>query len=345
MATIVDVANRAGVSISTVSHVVNGTRAVAERTRRKVLKAIEETGYRQDSLARSMRRSSTESIGLVVSDAGQPAFADMVRGVEAEAAKAGYVLLLANSGEDPEKETQVLRALTARRVDGVIIAPVAESMGAEIQAIRDGGTPVVFLDRIGKNENCDQVGVENTALMRELVAHMIRHGHRTIALASGNPAVSTIAERLLGYQEALRAGGIAFRPELVIAGTGLAEDTRDATLRMLEGPSRPEAMVCSSTETAIGVLEAAKDLGLTVPGDLKLAVFDEFPHADLFEPQITAVRQPGVDLGATAMRLLDERISQPSMAHDGEIVRLAPEIVYRTSCGCTPGTTSPARGA
>jgi LacI family transcriptional regulator len=337
VATIVDVAERAGVSISTVSHVVNGTRAVAEKTRDRVLRAIEETGYRQDTLARSLRRARTDSIGLVVSDAGQPAFADMIRGVEREAAASGYVLLLANSAEDVAQETRVLRALTARRVDGLIVAPVADSTGKEIDAIRADGTPVVLMDRIGGGAAEDQVGVENTGAMRELVAHMLGHGYRTVALASGNPKVSTIAERRLGYEQALVAGGIEPSPDLVITGSGLADDTRVAALRLLGGAGRPEAVVCSSTETTIGVLEAAMELGLSVPADLKLAVFDEFPHAGLFEPRLTAVRQPAVDIGARAVQLLRRRIDEPDGDdRQGEVIRLTPEITYRTSCGCTP---------
>jgi LacI family transcriptional regulator len=344
--TIVDVAERAGVSISTVSHVVNGTRAVADKTRQRVLQAIEATGYRQDSLARSLRRSRTDSIGLVVSDAAQPAFADMVRGVEQEAALGGYVLLLANSGENAAQENRVVRTLTARRVDGLIVAPVADSTGEEIDAIRSGGIPVVLIDRIragssGERTDVDQVGVENTGVMQELVAHMLGHGYRTIALASGDPRVSTIAERRLGYEQALAAAGIELRDDLVLAGSGLAGDTRAAALRLLGAPGRPEAVVCASTETTIGVLEAARDLGLSVPGDLKLAAFDEFPHADLFEPRLTAVHQPALDVGATAMRLLRRRIDGPDGGDSGadspgEVVRLTPEITYRTSCGCTP---------
>ncbi|WP_405483417.1 LacI family DNA-binding transcriptional regulator [Streptomyces sp. NBC_00009] len=340
MATIVDVAERAGVSISTVSHVVNGTRRVAEKTRASVLKAIEETGYRQDALARSLRRSLTDSIGLVVSDTGQPAFADMVRGVEAEATKAGYTLLLANSGEDPEQEARTLEALSARRVDGLIVAPSAGSSGEAIDAIRNSGTPVVLMDRVGSGDSGDQVGVENLAPVRELVAHLVGHGCRAIALAAGNLNVSTISERYLGYAQAVKEAGFTVHPGHVITGSGLSQETCAAALDMLgdRGPLvPPDAVVCSSTETAIGVLEAASRLGLRIPDDLKIAVFDGFPHADLFEPRLTTVEQPAFEIGVTAMRLLQKRITQKpgdGEAWGSEVIRLKPRIVYRTSCGC-----------
>ncbi|ATW47115.1 LacI family DNA-binding transcriptional regulator [Streptomyces peucetius] len=334
MATIVDVAQLAGVSISTVSHVVNGTRPVADRTRKRVLKAIEQTGYRQDTLARSLRRARTDSIGLVVSDAGQPTFADMVRGVEHEAAQAGYTLLLAHSGEDPAQEARSVQALAARRVDGLIVAPAARSTGGETEAVRRGGTPVVILDRIGEPGGGDQVGVDNTTPMRELVEHLLGHGHGTVALAAGDLAVSTMAERHRGYTQALRAAGIEPDPELVITGSGLAGETRLSALRILSGEQRPEAVACASTETAVGVMEAAAEIGLSIPRDLKLAVFDGFPQSDLFEPRLTTVVQPAFAVGVTAMTLLLRRVNGDT-SEAGETIRLTPRVIYRTSCGCT----------
>ncbi|MEV0173683.1 LacI family DNA-binding transcriptional regulator [Streptomyces sp. NPDC050803] len=329
-------AQLAGVSISTVSHVVNGTRPVADRTRARVLKAIEQTGYRQDTLARSLRRSRTDSIGLVVSDAGQPTFADMVRGVEHEAAQAGYTLLLANSGEDPARETRSVQALAARRVDGLIVAPAARSTGREAEVVQRSGTPVVILDRLGDPGFGDQVGVDNTAPMRELVEHLLGHGHRSIALAAGNLAVPTMAERHRGYVQALEAAGIEPDPGLVLTGSGLAAQTRVLARRLLgDRRSRPEAVACASTETAVGVMEAAAELGLRVPRDLKLAVFDGFPQSDLFEPRLTTVVQPAFDVGATAMVLLLRRVNG-DIGEDGRVIRLAPRIVYRASCGCNP---------
>jgi LacI family transcriptional regulator len=333
--TIVDVAQLAGVSTSTVSHVVNGTRPVAGRTRERVLKAIEQTGYRQDTLARALRRSRTDSVGLVVSDAGQPTFADMVRGVEHEAARAGYTLLLAHSGEDPAHEARSVQALFARRVDGLIVAPAARSTGAETEAVRRSGTPVVILDRLGAPGSADQVGVDNTTPMRELVEHLFGHGHRTVALAAGDLAVPTMAERHRGYLQALTSADRAYDPELVLTGSGLAAETRAIAVRLLSGARRPEAVACASTETAVGVMEAAAELGLGIPRDLKLAAFDGFPQSDLFEPRVTAVVQPAFDIGTTAMALLLRRVNGDTRG-EGDVVRLRPRVVYRTSCGCGP---------
>lgn len=234
---------------------------------------------------------------------------------------------------------RALRALAARRVDGLVVAPVGRSTHDEVQAIRQHGTPVVILDRIGHHARGDRVGVENSEPMRDLVLHLVEHGCRRIALASGDTAVPTIAERADGYRKGLRLSGIEYDKGLEVEGPGLASDTRTAALDLLRAPDRPDAIACVSTETCVGVLEAARDLGLSIPKDFRLVSFDEFPHADLFEPQITAVRQPAFELGATAMRLLQRRIDGLNHAEEEEedqVIRLAPKIVHRTSCGCPP---------
>ncbi|MFJ8604720.1 LacI family DNA-binding transcriptional regulator [Streptomyces shenzhenensis] len=331
--TISDVARMAGVSTSTVSHVINGTRPVRDETRTRVEEAVRATGYRRDSLARALRRSRTDSVGLILTEVGEPAFAAMARGVEREAMSAGLTVLLANSGEDPELEARALEVLAERRVDGLLIAPVARSRREAITAVIDQGTPVVLIDRLG-GVKADQVGVENTAPMRELVLHLVeRHGHRRIALAAGDTGVSTISERRRGYLQALDEAGMDVDDTLIITGSGRAEDTRERMTSVLRQPHRPTAVVAASTETAAGVLAAAKGLGLTTPEDFAFATFDAFPHADLFRPGITAVDQPAHEIGATSMQLLLSRIDGTLTARP-RTIRLEPEITYRESCGC-----------
>lgn len=332
MVTIVEVARLAGVSTSTVSHVVNGTRPVRAETRARVDDAIRETGYRQDGVARALRRSRTDSIGLVLSDVSQPAFAEMIHGVEREATSAGYTLLLANSAEDPATESRALQVLAARKVDGVIIAPVGGSQRSAIKAIQEQGTPVVLMDRLG-GVRADQVGVENSAPMRDLVLHLVGHGHQRIALAAGDTEVPTIAERRRGYLEGLAEAGVEADPSLIVTGSGLSADTREGMLAVFGLPQPPTAVVAVSTGSAAGVLEAAGRLGLRTPRDFAFATFDGFPYADLFRPGITTVSQPAYEIGTTAMELLLGRLEgDPKARHRS--VRLEPEITYRESCGC-----------
>jgi LacI family transcriptional regulator len=338
MATIVDVARIAGVSTSTVSHVVNSTRPVNEATRIKVVDAIQATGYRQDFVARALRRSRTDSVGLVVSDVAQPVFAEMVRGVEQRAAIDGYTLLLANSSEDPASEARAMATLAAKRVDGIIVAPVARSGRKGIDAIRAAGTPVVFMDRLSK-VNADYVGVENRRPMRDLVTHLIvNHGHQRVAFAGGNLAVSTVAERCQGYLDALRDAAIDPDPRYTLTGSGLANDTRTQVRYLLAGRRPPTAIVSASTESAIGVLEAANDPGLSMPNDFAFATFDGFAHPDMFQPRLTTIAQPAHEIGEQAMLLLLGRLGVDRSVRP-RVVRVAPTTTYRDSCGCRAATT------
>jgi LacI family transcriptional regulator len=256
----------------------------------------------------------------------------MVRGVEAEATKAGLTLLLANSAENAAAEARSIRALTERQVDGLIVAPVSGSRRQELRTVITRGTPVVVMDRIGSLK-VDQVGVQNAQPMTQLVLHLAAHGHTRIALAAGDTAVSTIAERYAGYVTGMARAQLSVRPSHVITGSGLAEETREAARRLLRGARRPTAVIAVSTETAVGVLSGAKDLGLATPQDFAFATFDGFPYADLFRPHLTTVTQPAVEIGATAMRLLLRRLA-PGADHKPETIRLVPHITFRESCGC-----------
>lgn len=339
-ATIIDVARLAGVSTSTVSHVVNGTRPVNDETRARILDAIKATSYSPHAAARSLRRVRTDSIGLVISDSGQPVFADMVRGVEAAASEAGFVLLLANSAEDPDRELRAIEALQSRRVDGLIVARTADSRPDAVDWPRSKNLPLVLLDRL-VDRPFDQVGVENEQPMRTLVAHLLELGHRRIAITAGNLAVPTLRERYSGYVAALSDADVAVDDALVVTGNGMAQDTRELVCALLRRPDRPTAIVSASSPMAIGTLRAAVDTGVRVPRDVAFATFDSLPCPDLIAPPLTTVDQPAVDVGREAMRLLLRRLAKPKARP--VTVRLTPTITHRASCGCSP-TSSPLLG-
>jgi LacI family transcriptional regulator len=344
MATIADVARLAGVSLSTVSHVVNGTRPVREHTRAKVLDAIESTGYAPDGIARALRRSRTDSVGLVLADAGQPVFAAMMRGIEREARASGYTLLLANSADDPAHELESVRALREKRVDGLLLAGVGHPDPGLYDLLR-AGPPVVMVDRFiaGGRDGArafDQIGVENVRAMRELVTHLIEQGHRRIGIAVGDPGIPTLGERYEGYLQALALAGIEPEPDLALTVAGPIADGRSAVTRLLRRADRPTAIVTCSTVLTVGALQALKSLGLATPGDIAMAGFDQLAYPDLFSPRITTVTQPAGRIGQQAMRLLLRRLEQPDAAP--RTVRLRPVIFHGDSCGCgQPGTDIP----
>jgi LacI family transcriptional regulator len=304
MSTIVDVARTAGVSTSTVSHVLNGTRPVQPATRQRILDAIEKTGYRRDAVARAMRRARTDSIGIVVSDAGEPAFAEMVHGVEHAAAAQDMTLVLANSAEDAEREVRAVRTLLGRRVDGLILARCADSSAAVTELLTVEAPPVVLLDRAFGGSPFDQVSAENRESMRSLIEHLCRAGHTRFLLVAGDTRVSTLQERLQGFWDAVPREG---RDGHVVIESADADDVRRRTGEAL-ATGEHSCVIAASTPLAVTALEGLRDLGRSVPEDVAFAAFDGFAHSDLFRPAITTVRQPAFEMGVAAVTLLLERI-------------------------------------
>ncbi|MDI3403754.1 LacI family DNA-binding transcriptional regulator [Streptomyces cavernicola] len=330
MATMVDVARCAGVSVATVSHVVNGTRPVRPATRQAVLGAIDELGYTHNTLARSLVTSRTHSIGLAVSATSNPYFTDILRGVESSALEHGYSLLIADPHEDPEHELRAVKLLHERRVDGLLVAPSARP-DALLDHVRRARIPTVFLDRLAGDEH-DQVCADNTGPVAELVTHLAEAGHRRIALVSGVPGLSTTTERIAGHRIGLDRAGLAYDPALVVGGESSAEGAERATAELLELDRPPTALVTANNTMTIGALRALRSVGLVVPDHMALAGFDDFAWADVFEPRLTVVDQPSREIGATALRLLVDRLAEPRQAP--RTVRLPCAFVHRESCGC-----------
>ncbi|MCX4991706.1 MULTISPECIES: LacI family DNA-binding transcriptional regulator [unclassified Streptomyces] len=343
MATMVDVARRAGVSIATVSHVLNGTRPVLPQTRQAVLDAIDELGYTPNTLARSLVTSRTRSIGLAVSAISNPYFTEILQGVEAGALEHGYGLLIADPHDDPEHERKVAQLLHERRVDGMIIAPSATPAGL-LRYLARHDVPTVFLDRLvdppaGSGFRHDQVGAENTGPMASLVGHLAERGHRRIGLVAGLPGLSTTTERITGYRHGLARAGLPYDERLVAHGDSRAETADEATHRLLSLGVPPSALVTANNAMTIGALRALRDRGLSVPDDLALCCFDDFSWADLFTPRLTVIAQPSKEVGARAVRLLLERLASPRL--ESRTVRLPSAFVHRTSCGCPENPVRP----
>ncbi|MFF4013512.1 LacI family DNA-binding transcriptional regulator [Streptomyces sp. NPDC001843] len=336
MPTMADVARSAGVSVATVSHVLNGTRPVLPHTRQAVLDAIDELGYTPNTLARSLVTSRTRSIGLAVSAITNPYFTEILQGVEAAALQEGYSLLIADPHDDPGHERKVVQLLHERRVDGMIVAPSADPRELVAYLGRQA-VPTVFLDRVVDDRTTaapcfDQVCAENTEPMTRLVTHLAGLGHRRIALVAGLPGLSTTDERITGYRHGLASAGLAHDPRLVVSGNSESAGAERATAALLALRPAPTALVTANNAMTIGALRALRDLGLSVPGDIALCCFDDFAWADLFSPRLTVIAQPSRDIGARAVRVLLDRLATP----DGpaRTVRLPCSFVHRTSCGC-----------
>ncbi|NEB01483.1 LacI family DNA-binding transcriptional regulator [Streptomyces sp. SID13726] len=354
MPTMADVARSAGVSVATVSHVLNGTRPVLPHTRQAVLDAVDELGYTPNTLARSLVTSRTRSIGLAVSAISNPYFTEILQGVEASALEQGYSLLIADPHDDPGHERKVVQLLHERRVDGMIVAPSADPR--ELLAyVGRHRVPVVFLDRVidgmmsdatggvageaaggvadGRPYLFDQVCAESTGPMSHLVRHLAELGHRRIGLVAGLPGLSTTAERIAGYRRGLTASRLPYDDDLVAHGDSESAAAERATAALLSLAAPPTALVTANNAMTIGALRALREHGLAVPDGIALCCFDDFAWADLFSPRLTAIAQPSREMGAEAVRVLLERLDTPDAP--GRTVRLPCAFVHRTSCGCS----------
>ena len=348
MPTMADVARSAGVSVATVSHVLNGTRPVLPHTRQAVLDAVDELGYTPNTLARSLVTSRTRSIGLAVSAISNPYFTEILQGVEAGALEHGYSLLIADPHDDPEHECKVVQLLHERRVDGMIVAPSADP-GELVSYLGRHRVPTVFLDRVidGVIEGAvggavevpadgpqrfDQVCAENTEPTARLVTHLAGLGHRRIGLVAGRPGLSTTSERITGYRQGLTTARLRYDDDLVVHGDSESAGAERATATLLSLSAPPTALVTANNAMTIGTLRALRARGLSVPDDLALCCFDDFAWADLFSPRLTAIAQPSREIGAQAVRVLLERLAAPD--RPARTVRLDCTFVHRTSCGC-----------
>ncbi|MFD8544623.1 LacI family DNA-binding transcriptional regulator [Streptomyces sp. NPDC059649] len=325
-----EVARRAGVSVTTVSHVINETRFVSPEKREAVLTAIKETGYVPSTVARSLSTSRTLTLGLAMSAISNPYFGEVAQGIREEAERHGYTLLLADTHDDPERELRIAADLYQRRVDGILLAPAAHGERT-LAYLEERGVPVALVDRLISPAH-DQVGCENAEATAGLVQHLADLGHSRIGLVSGLAGLSTTDERVAGYRSALAGNGLPVDERLIISGGSDAEPARRAVHALLDLDDPPTALIIGNNHMTIGAMRALRERGKTVPTDIALIAFDDFEWADLFTPRLTTVAQPCHDMGTEAVRLLLSRLKDPDLPP--RTVRMPPELMHRDSCGC-----------
>ncbi len=333
MTTIVDIARQANVSVSTVSHVLNGTRRVAPATALAVREIVAQTGYSPNAVARALKTSRTRSVGIAVSVASNPYFGDIVGAIERECARLGMMVFLTDTRDDPEIEFDVVRALLQRRVDGLILAPSPDPERRTLRYLAESGAPCVLVDRT-PDDDFDQVGVENAEAIRDVVHKVAARGHRRIGYVGGSPGFETTLERVAGFRAALADLGFPRDETLIDVGHVTVPSAAAATRRLLDRPDRPTALVTGNNLATIGAMSGIRSLGLRVPADLSLVGFDDFEWADFFEPRLTLIAQPVAEIGQQAAFLLMERIADPDGAR--RTLRLNTRLVERESCGAPP---------
>lgn len=326
-----DVARRARVSTSTVSHVLNGTRKVSPETVDAVEQAVRELGYIPNTLARSLARSRTNTIGVAISALSNHYFSETVHAIETECARHGIMMLFVDTHDDPAQELRVVKALHHRRVDGILLAPTSDPEQAALAYLKANAIPTVLVDRLAA-EDFDRIGVENRDSTRELVGHLIGHGHRRIGMIAGHRGFSTTEERIDGYRQALSDAGIAFDSTLLVNGESNSESARVAALSLLALATPPTAIMAANNLMTIGAMHALWEAKIQVPAQMALVGFDDFDWADFFVPRLSVIAQPVKALGERAVQLLLHRIDDPDGMRATE--RLSATLRIRNSCGC-----------
>jgi LacI family transcriptional regulator len=309
MATIYDVARQAQVSTATVSRVLNGRTTVDAAMAARVQQAMRDLDYRPNAVARNLRLNQTSLWAVIISDIGNPFFTSMVRGVEDVAQSAGFSVVLCNSDEDPQKESQYVAAALAERMAGVIIS--TSGRPNVINSLVDARLPVVAIDRQLRGANLDTVLVDNLHGAELATSHLIEGGYRRIACITGPRRISTAAQRLRGYQRALRSHGRPETTNLVRFADFREEGGYRAMASLLEESEPPDAVFATNNLMTVGAVECLVDRGVNVPGQVGVVGFDDIPWAHLVRPSLSTVSQPTYDLGRAAAVLLAERIANP----------------------------------
>ena len=329
--TIRDVARAAGVSTATAARALGGYGHASPAARRKVSESARQLGYRPNVVARALVSRATTTVGLVVGDIENPFFAAAARGLADVMDAHGYTVLLANADEDAGRERRAVDALRARQVDGMVVVPAPGASPEHLAELVTAGVPLVLLDRAVVGVAADSVLARNVAGARAAVAHLAGLGHRRIGVVSDSPEITSSAERIQGYRQALRAAGLAPGPGLISIGGPTRDDGEAAALRLLDRADRPTAVFTANNFMTVGALRAARSLGLRIPEDVALVGFDDLDWTTLVQPPVTVVRQPVADLGRVAGERLLRRLEGD--AGPPKRIRLDANLIVRGSCG------------
>jgi LacI family transcriptional regulator len=328
-----DVAALAGVSVGTVSNVLNSPGAVSDRTRERVEAAIDKLGWVRNESARQLRAGRSRSIGMVVMDIANPFFADIVSGVEDYVYDLGYTVQLGNSAQQVSRESAHLKLFDQNRVRGLLIAPIWD-VGDRVAQLRKRGIPVVIVDRAGDKADYCWVAVDDIEGGRLAVAHLVDQGHERIAFVGGPSKLQQVRDRRLGAQLATSSLGtdslLAISTPLLDVESGVAAAAQIAAMPDAE---RPTATFAANDLLAIGLLQGFVTQGMRIPDDMAIIGYDDIAFAGAAAVPLSSIRQPRHELGRRAVELLFEEVdaSDNDRPHEHQHVQFAPELVVRRS--------------
>lgn len=329
--TIYDVAREAGVSMATVSRVVNNNPNVKPATRKKVYEAIERLGYRPNAVARGLASKKTTTVGVVIPDISNAIFAEVARGIEDIANMYHYNIILCNADKKKDKEIRVINTLLEKQVDGLLFMGGAVT-DEHMQAFRTANVPIVLCATTDENGQIPSVDINHEEAAFDAVRKLVEQGHTRIAMISGTlQDPGNGYARFQGYKRALEESGIAYDDKLVRIGNYRYESGTDSMKYFIDLPERPTAVFGATDEMAIGAIHCIQDSGLRVPEDISVISVDNSRMASMVRPQLTTVAQPMYDIGAVSMRLLTKLMKKENVEQAKVI--LPHEIVVRQSVG------------
>lgn len=306
--TIKDVAKKAGVSISTVSRVINDSKPVTDEIKQKVLQVIEETGYVPNPLARSLVTKRSQLIGVVVPEVSDSFVSEILNGIEEIARMYDYDILLSNTYSDKEQEMKSINLLRAKQIEGMVM--ISWNLEEDhVDFIKKCGIPTTYISKTAREFDVPTVSVNNESATYDMAKHLIEKGHKKIALVMTSPADTALEmERLSGYKRALLENNIEYNESLIrYADVDYAKGYEAAT-SILEGDIIPDAIFVTGDEAAVGAINAAFDKGYNVPDDISVAGFNDVKIAKVYRPKLTTVHQPLYDMGAVAIRMVIKMI-------------------------------------
>lgn len=335
--TITDVARAAGVSISTVSRVMNNSSPVSRELREQVQKAMADLGYQPNIMAQSLRSNSMASIGVIIPDIRAPFYSMVVRGIEDVCFAHDHTVLLCNSDDDPEKEILYAEELFRRQVDGIIFA---SSWGWEfsepLEDLHRRGLPMALINRMAPELLIDMVLVDKNTGNYAATRHLLDLGHRVIGCITIRSGGGAVDEEMLGYRQALTRSRIAVDESLIIPAVPLPAEGRLAAKKLLARNPRPTAIFTRSDTLAMGVIYAAWEMGIKVPEELSVIGYGDAINMEYLTPPLTTIRQPQYEMGSRAATALFERIARPDLPQRQTVIQ--PQLMVRGTTGPAPQT-------
>ncbi len=330
------IAELAGVSIATVSRVLNGNGAVREETRKRILDIVQRYHYKPNSMARGLSLKRTDTLGVILPELVDEFFMEIIRGIDTEAYRAGQYVMVSSSHSQRNIMEMLLDMMSGGRVDGLIL--MAPMMGSELlSVVETSSKPIVLLNACRDLQTGVRFNINNYQGAFAVVEHLVQaHGYTSIGMIQGPIGNCDAEERYRGFQDALKVHGVPLRKELIVQGDFTARSGYYGFMRLMSQRERPRAIFAANDMMAVGLYEAAKNSNVDIPGDVAVVGFDDITLSRFISPRLTTVHVPMVELGSKSVRYLLKMISREVDPHEPYREELPTGVIIGGSCGCTP---------